>query len=154
MTEPRPDTWHSRDLPFLRALVDQLELTPHTPVSAADIGIALSMDDNDVTRALRNLTRGEYVTPRPYPRRISDGPNDAPLDVTEKALYAVGVWPSPETAADRLVAALAALADDGPDEPTRTRARIALEQVGSFGRDTLAAIAATVITGQLPGTPS
>jgi hypothetical protein len=154
MTEPQLDTWHSRDLPFLRALVDQLELTPHTPISAADVGVQLGMDDNDVTRALRNLTRGEYVTTRPYPRRMSDGPTDAPLDVTEKALYVVGVWPSPEAAADRLVAALAALAKDGPDEPTRTRARSALEQVGGFGRDTLAAIAATVITGQLPGSPS
>lgn len=154
MTQALADTWQARDLPFLRELVAQIDRTPRTRVSAADIGVSLSMSDTDTLRALHNLKRGSFVTERPGPRRMGHGETDFALDVTEKALYAAGAWPSPETAADRLVAALEALAVDAPDEPTRTRARSALEQVGGFSRDTLAAIAATVITGQLPGAGS
>jgi hypothetical protein len=146
------DTWAGRDLLFLRELVDQLQLTPSTDITAQGVGTALSWDDRATLAAFQNLRRGGYLHEvAGAPRRGGDTAVDRPLDVTEKALRAVGAWPTPETALDRIIAALEAIAENTDDEDTRTRARRILAGFAGAGRQIGIAVAGAAITGQLPG---
>jgi hypothetical protein len=148
------DTWHVRDLPFLAELVDQLDACPQTWITGDDVARALSLGESDAHRALANLKRGGHVLSRPgVPLRNGDGPLEEPLEVTDLALYAVGVWPTEQTALDRMITALEAIADNtDEDQDTRTRARKILDNLTGAGRQIGISVAAAAITGQIPGT--
>ena len=100
------------------------------------------MDPGQVGRAVRTLS----------PRFIKTAPGLGGLTevgimgVTDEARQAVGQWPTPESVADRIVAALLEAADREPDERKRTKLRAAAETLGSFGRDLLVNVAANVAT--------
>lgn len=152
MTEPLADTWNSREFPILRETARQLEYEENADggVRVHQIAAALNLSPEIVYRSVRilesdGLLEGVWMQPSTHGRITQ---------ISGRARQLVGQWPTPETAADRLLAALDALASQSPDEPTRTRARTVREQVGGFSRDTLAAIAATIITGQIPGASS
>ncbi|MCW2792874.1 MAG: hypothetical protein JWO76_1972 [Nocardioides sp.] len=151
MPRSADDSWASQDLPFLVELEAQLQLSPRTPISARDVGNALSWTDIDLIRSLHNLRRGGYIRDQGRPRRAGAGPLITPLDVTEKALYAVGRWPTPETALNRMITALEAIAENTDDEDTRTRARKVLNGLTGAGRAIGISVAAAAITGQIPG---
>jgi hypothetical protein len=150
--QPLPDTWHSRDLPVLRTIVRLHDADPIDLVRVNHIEseLAGTLSEDDIQRAGIALEEAGLID-------IS-GSSGLPLlfvkSITANARQLAGSWPTADTAADRLLAALDALAAQSHDEPTRTRARTVREQVGGFSRDTLAAIAATVITGQIPGSQS
>ena len=150
--QPLADTWHARDLPVLRTIVRLHDADPVGTVRVHHIEAELADTHTaeDVQRAGVALAEAGLID--------KSGASGLPLlfvrGVAPQARQLAGSWPTAETGADRLLAALEALADQAPDEPTRDRARTVLQQVGGFSRDTIAAIAATVITGQLPGTSS
>ena len=71
--------------------------------------------------------------------------------VTRDGLTAAGAWPTPETAYDRMVAALEELAENAGDEDTRGRARRFLDGLTGAGKTIGISVATAAITGQLPG---
>ena len=146
MTEPLPDTWHTRDLPVLREVVRQIDRGGQR-LTMATVGEALDMPLEDVRRAALNLERGHCVA--------LDGFAEDPVvwftDFTEKALRELGAWPSAETALDRMFAALQAIAENTQDEGTRTRAHKILDGLSGAGRTIGLGVATAAITGQLPG---
>lgn len=61
-----------------------------------------------------------------------------------------GAWPSPDTAADRLLAALQAAVDKAPEgSKAKTRARRLLDGFLAAGRDFAVDVASGVVTGQI-----
>jgi hypothetical protein len=62
----------------------------------------------------------------------------------------VGLWPTPDTAADRLLAALGQAADRATDPEQKTRLRRTAELLRDAGRDITVGVATAVLTGQLP----
>ncbi len=80
-------------------------------------------------------------------------PLDVALDVTQTALYAVGAWPTPETALDRMLAALDKIAQNTDDSGTRTNAQRTAAWLRSSATVGLT-VASAMITGQLPGASS
>jgi hypothetical protein len=71
--------------------------------------------------------------------------------VSGDARRLVGSWPTPETALDRMIEALEAIAANiATDEDTRSRARKLLDGFQSAGRDVASAAARAAITSHIP----
>ena len=68
------------------------------------------------------------------------------MGITDEARQVVGQWPTPESVADRIVAALLEAADREPDERKRTKLRAAADALGGFSRDLLVNVIANVAT--------
>jgi hypothetical protein len=147
MTEPLPDVWAARDLPVLREIVRKLESKPVGGL--ADIGeIAQKLDLSweDVRRAAMNLDRAGFVTVGGF----AELPIAFVSDFSGQALERVGMWPTPETALDRMIAALQQIADNTDEDPdTRSRARKILDNLGGAGKQIGISVATAVITGGL-----
>ena len=145
------DDWTPRDLPFLRVLHARLEADPDPdePTTGRPVVADQGWTEAEGTRALKNLLRGGHVVELPTTARFGDGPLDAYLDVTEKALYAVEAWPSPETALDRMIRALDAIADNTDDEDTRSNARRTADWLRRSVNTVGLSVAGAVISGQL-----
>lgn len=145
MTEPLPDLWHSCDLPVLREAARRLT-SRHAPIPLDEIEQALELTEKQVSQSARRLGTGEYV-------KISEGLGGVTHfnGLSAKGLREVGNWPTPETALDRMIAALEAIAKntDAPEDD-RTRARKALDGLAEAGRHIGLSVAAAAITGQLP----
>jgi hypothetical protein len=147
-SDPTADRWASRDLPALQYIVAQFE-TDDPDVQRETISAALGISESEADLAVQNLERGRYVTHvQPTFGGFIVG------DITERALTTVGVWPTPETALDRIIAALEAIADNTDDEDTRTRARKILDGLTGTGRQLGIAVAGAAISGQIPGVGS
>lgn len=142
------ETWHNRDLPVLRVIVRLIEAHPTRRPSPRHVADELNLSDDDVIRAVYNLKRGELVRPV-GPQR--GGRMHEMLDVTHAGLLQSGAWPTPETALDRMIAALEAIAEHTDDEDTRTKARKLLDALKGAGTTVATSVAAAAITGQLPG---
>ncbi|SDS08177.1 hypothetical protein [Actinopolymorpha singaporensis] len=147
--EPIEDTWYTRDLPLLRATVRLCDKSATGGASFTGIAAESGMSESEVHAGLRALDHGGYFVK-------TEGAWGAGIihvfGVTGEARRVVGSWPSPETAADRIEAALEALAKNAPTEVEKSNARRALEAIRSAGRDVVVSVAAAVITGQIPGT--
>jgi hypothetical protein len=151
VTEPLPDTWHNRDLPVLRAIVRAFQDDPTGHVRSGALATELGMEPDDVTRALANLLRGGFVVPPGNAGRQA-AEFGIIIDITDRALYATGSWPTPDTALDRIVATLQAIADNtDADEDTRSRARKILDSLTGAGKQIGISVATAAITGQIPG---
>jgi len=145
MTEPPVDTWQ-RDVSVLRAIVPALDTQSlaMTDAIAEDLGLP----ERDVKLAMRNLHRGGQVVAH----IMHDGGGDWDIwasDVTRDGLERSGAWPTPETAVDRLVAALEQIAQNTDDEEERTR----LQQFAAFlktgGKQVGLSLVTSVLTGQV-----
>jgi hypothetical protein len=139
MTE---DTWTTRDLPVLRAVVEIYDRTGHYLTRASGIEEAVGFDSEAVQRALRALNTQpsffEKVTEVSGGQIIMVGPP------TGNAPRVAGAWPSPESLLQRLIAELQDAADDETREPSeRTKFKQAAGWLGSF--------AAQVAIGALGG---
>lgn len=146
-----PDIWNSRDLPVLREITRRLAANPAESVHAHEVAHELDLDVHDTRAAVVNLVRGGHVLEPPNSsRRSSARRGDAVVDITDQALYVTGVWPTPETALERMIAALESIAENTDDEDTRTRARRLLDGLASGGRTIGLSVATAAITGQLP----
>jgi hypothetical protein len=93
------------------------------------------------------LKAGGYIvgvaTQMPYPVIITS--------VTERALRAVGAWPTAEAFVDRLLATLTQLAEEAPTPEQRSRARRVLDAFGGVGRDVLVNAAGSVLGAGVTG---
>jgi hypothetical protein len=146
-TEPLlPDSWNSQDFPVLRAVVEKFASAGRGVfVERAEIQQVTGLTGEEISSALRNLERGEFVS-------LSwtfGGPSVD--DITERALRATGTWPTPESTLDRMVAALEAIAGSSttPEHDRETADRFAqwLKADPASGL----AVSRAALTGELPG---
>jgi len=147
--EPLPDQWYSRDLLVLREVARRFADNPATSrVEAGDIADTLGLD-HAVVCAIGGILRDAGFV---------DGVEVDQLpglvlftNLTPTGRREVGLWPSPDVAADRLLAALEAAVTNAPTEEARGKARRVLDAFTSAGRDLLVDVAGGVVTGQISG---
>jgi hypothetical protein len=143
--EPLPDIWFSRDLPVLREVARRLEEQPDVGFNVVDVADTLQLTFEVAARAGQRLKDDGYL----------DGMESAEhgvigfTNLTAKGLREVGQWPSPDTAADRLLAALEAAVEKAPTEEAKSHAKRILDGFRSAGRDFLVDVASGVVTGQI-----
>lgn len=151
MTERLPDTWHDRDLPVLTAVVALISETGQ-PCRKPQIIERTGLNDDQVTAALRNLFRSGHLR---APNNMGQGAQAAEIgiviDFDASALQITGMWPTPETALDRMIVALEEIAQNTDDEDSRTRAKKILDGLAGAGRQIGISVAAAALTGQVPG---
>jgi hypothetical protein len=148
MTRPEllSDRWFSRDLPVLIEAVRHFDTT-NQPLAAGTVAKQLGWDEETAKAAVRALARGGHVSELGV--GLTAG-GDYIGEVSAEAYREAGAWPSPDTAADRLLAALQAAVDKAPEgSEAKTRARRILEGVVAAGRDFAVDVASGVVTGQI-----
>jgi hypothetical protein len=120
------ETWLSRDLPVLDAVVGLLE--DHDLVQPESVAECTGRDSQEVLRALHALD-GTYVR---LHRDMSGGFVDS---VTPEARRAVGQWPSGESLIQQIADGLAAAAEKETDPEQKSRLRQAAALLGGAVRD-------------------
>lgn len=143
------ETWTTRDLPVLRAIVDLYEEDEDDgAIRPWAIQQRTGFDEVTVQKALRALNRQPYFDDAEI---IGSGEIWMVGAPTAEALRVVGQWPSPEVLLNRLIAELQRAAEDDvlPDEERsklkrtaaflRTSAwQVALNALGGAGGNILA----------------
>lgn len=148
MVEPLPDTWNSRDLPVLREIARAIDIdVNHQGVRFEDLPGLTGLDFDQVYMACRALESEGLITVRLL-MPVRKGRVTA---INGRARKLVGLWPSEETALDRILTALEAIATNTNDEDTRTRARKILDALSGAGQTIGISVATAAITGQIPG---
>jgi hypothetical protein len=140
------DTWVSRDMPVLDAVVRLLD-EGRFAVTVADIAAATGLDPKTVDRALVAL-HGPYVSD--YTQFATGGIPDSwrVSRVTAAARQAVGQWPTAESLATRLAEAFTEAADQEKDPERKSRLRQLASFLGETGKDLAAEVIAKVIMRQ------
>ncbi len=137
-------TWETYDVPVLEAAITYAEEHGAPPgATGAQIAEMTGLPVEDVGRALTRL-EGEYV-------KVQKPAGPGPSRWRADGIYAdgrrvVGQWPTPETSAERLVAALNQAADAEPDPVQKGKLRRAADAVGSISGQVLAGVVTTYIT--------
>ena len=141
------ETWSSRDLPVLRAIVDIYEATG-SAMGPDAIASATGFEGGKVPAALRALDSEEppFVTKL---ERVMTGDIIFVGAPTGHARRAIGAWPTPESIADRLVSALDEAAEREPDPERKGWLRKTAGYLGNAGRDLAVEIGATAINRQM-----
>ena len=138
-----PDAWYSRDLPVLEACVRLADENPGIGGRVGDIMGMTGFDEATVSASTRALEDAGYIR-----RHVMSPGRATRVDaVSGAARAAVGQWPSPESAAERLVVTLEAqiAATTNPEE--RGRLERLLQGVTGVARDVLVDVLAKAITG-------
>lgn len=140
------DTWVSRDLPVLDAVVRLFD-EGYYAVTVADVAGQTGLDTKAVDRALEALD-GTYVTE--YKKLMTGGIPDSWYveGVTAEARRVVGQWPTAESVTERLAAAFSEAADAEQDPERKSRLRQIASFLGETGKDLAAEIIAKVIMRQ------
>jgi hypothetical protein len=141
------DTWTSRDLPILEAIVQLYELTGR-PMTVSEVSQHTGFSDETIHAALKALDGEEPPFFAKLQTRASGHISliGAP---TGHARRAVGSWPTAEAVADRLVNALAEAADREPDHERKGWLSKSAAYLGNAGRDLAVEIGATAINRQM-----
>ena len=136
--------WTQYDLPVLEHLVQRLEAD-----GASRVDTPFEVDGLDwpqAAAALRRLANAGYA------RGVETAQADYPIVVTsvsERALQAVGAWPSPEDLVDRLLAALEEAEQAATTPEERTKLQRARQALVSVGRDVLVGAVGSALGGGL-----
>ena len=143
------NTWASRDLPVLDAIVKYLDdaagmsypqlrdIAEVTGLEVADVGKAALALQSDLLIDL-GMTAG--------------GPGSWHVSgVTGEARRLVGQWPTADQFVDEVVRRLQAAADGEPDEERRGRLRELASAAGGVARNVFVDVTAAVITRQMGG---
>jgi hypothetical protein len=126
------ETWLSRDLRVLDAVVELLE--DQDLVQPDAVAARTGLDSREILRALHALD-GTYVR---LHRDMSGGFVDG---VTPEARRAVGQWPSGESLIRQIADGLAAAAEKETDPEQKSRLRQAAALLGGAARDIAIGIA-------------
>lgn len=148
MDERLEDTWNPREWPVLREAARLTEIAPiGVGARLHEISDATGLDDDTVFRAVRVLADDGLVDVAwripPRGSRVTQ--------ISGEARRLVGLWPTTETALDRIIDALEAIAEHTDDEDTRTNAQKFRAWLKSGASTVGFGVAQAAITGQLPG---
>jgi hypothetical protein len=136
-------TWETRDLPVLDAIVHYFDEHDGPEIPDVEPFAKLTeMEPGHVARAVRALSP-RFIKTQATLGGLMDV---AIMGITDEARQVVGQWPTPESVADRIVAALLEAADREPDERKRTKLRAAADALGGFSRDLLVNVIANMAT--------
>lgn len=139
------DTWATRDLPILRAIVQLVEERDLT--RAEEIAERTGFDRETVNLGVRALRSED---PPFFTASASMGGGFGSIhNVTGHARRTVGQWPSAEGLADRITEALAVAAERTDDEEQKGLLRRTARYFGSAGRDLLVDVTGAVIARQV-----
>lgn len=146
--EPLPDQWYSRDLLVLRDIAQALAVVPTARVDVLDLADRLGLDVVTVSAITGTLRDAGFIDGI----EVGELPGLAAVThLTPAGRREVGLWPSPETAADRLMAALEQAIERAPDGEQKTRLQKIRDGFLSAGREFLVDVASGVLTGQITG---
>jgi hypothetical protein len=139
-------TWETRDLPVLKVVVGIEEETGRYAM-VADIAERTGLSDEQVQRAIAALSREEPQLFDVIDSSSMSGSYYAGAgDTTGHARRVVGAWPTPESLADRLIAALEETAANGETDEQRSWAKRALEGGKVVGKGVLTSVLVKVLT--------
>jgi hypothetical protein len=141
------DRWNDREFPVLREAARRFDRDPRLDmVPLWEISAETKIDVHETQAAARALEGAGLIE-----MLWAGGAAGSSLvkGISAEARVKVGLWPSPETALDRMVAALEAIAENSSDEDTRSRARKIIDAISGAGRDLGIAVASAAITGQI-----
>jgi hypothetical protein len=151
MTTPLPDTWASTDLPVLGAAIELCLEAPGQLLRFHELVDRLSLPYETVRAAMLRL---DSASPS-YLKVVTEWGDDDGLDIVlfgqpaERGLRAVGAWPTPESALDRLIEAMEARAEQTGSEEERSKARDVVAWFGNAGRDFMINAIAGVVSGSI-----
>ena len=132
-------TWATRELPVLDWLVQYFDEPDARAILLTDITEAMAWEEADVTRALARLAKAQpaYIT---WPDIAETDVPQYVTGVTERALTATQAWPSAESAADSMLAALRDAIDRTDDPEEKTKLQRLLAAAGSVGTSVLGGV--------------
>jgi DNA-binding MarR family transcriptional regulator len=145
------DVWNARDLPVLMAIARHLDQNPGTALPVKDLVEHLDMGPDDITRAVVALSDAGYIETIVHDRRLASAGRqiNRVKRISPEARRIVGLWPSPETALDRMIAALEELAAKSESDETRGKAQKLLDGFAEAGRQIGVGVARAAITGSM-----
>ena len=138
------DTWASRDLPVLNAVVTALEDTFR--VSAGEVASATGIPAEDVVRAF-------YALQWTYTGQLTGSLGRGPAalcvsEVTADARRAVGQWPTGESLIERLATGMMQAAERDPDQ--KRRLLVVARELGGAARTIAINVASEILEHRLP----
>jgi hypothetical protein len=138
------DTWVSRDLPVLDAIVRVFDQPERYDLRIPELIRLCGLPETDVHAALRVLAdasppfiTGTGVEETTYPLVVSGA--------TERARRAVGQWPTAERLVSQLAEGFSAAAERETDPEKKRWLREAAKMVGGTGKDMVTEIVAKLI---------
>lgn len=135
------DTWVTRDLPVLDAIVTILE--DEFEASVPQVAAMTGLPAEEVTRAFYAL-QGQYVGQ--VLARMGNWPAGVHVkEVTGDARRAVGQWPTAENLVSRLSEAFAVAADKEGDPDKKGRLRKLADGLGGAGRDIAVSVISQIV---------
>ena len=141
------DTWASRDLPVLDAVVSQVdELLPTGDIpEAIDIGDATGLEIQEVVTAL-NALHGEYLELH----KALELSGWFITSVTPAARRAVGQWPTGENLIERLAIGINQAAEQETDPEQKRRLKAVARELGGAVKTTAINVASEILEHRLP----
>jgi hypothetical protein len=148
MSEPLTDTWHNRDLPVLREVVRLYDRGIGRVVRVSAIEAALDLDEDDIQRALNALAMDALIDTEGSMQKKYLTVSRVSGEARRKA----GAWPTEQTALDRIIAALEAIAENTDDPEEKSKAQKFAAWLRTGATTVGLSVASAAIGGQIPGT--
>jgi hypothetical protein len=143
------ETWSSRDLPVLDAVVQLLEESPGGLLLGEQVVKRTGMDPADVERAVWALNP-DYVI-LGHQLAAEGGISTQVVDgVTAEARRIVGQWPTAESLIDRLATGIAQSAEQETDPEQKRRLREVARGLGGAAKTIAINVASEMIEHRLP----
>jgi hypothetical protein len=141
------DTWASRELPVLEAVVSQVDEVAATGgyPEAADVADRTGMPLADVLTAL-NALDGEFIALH----RSLDPSGWYITSVTLRARRAVGQWPTGESLIDRLTAGITQAAEQEEDPERKRKLMSVARELGGAVKTIAINVASEILEHRLP----
>jgi hypothetical protein len=144
------ETWYSRDLPVLDAVVRLLDESPSGLLLGRAVAKRTALDEGAVESALYALSPTYVILGR---QMAAEGGLDLQVidGVTGEARRAVGQWPTAESFIDQLVAGLKGAAEQEKDPERKKRLREIARGLGGAAKSIAIDIIAQLIEHKVPG---
>jgi hypothetical protein len=140
------NTWTSRDLPVLDAIVRYFDEHDDAIPEVTDLAAITGLDEEPVYRACRALN-GAYIDLQ----LSGDAGSSFVRAVYPAARGVVGQWPSADQWVTQLVTALNQAADAEPSEEKQSKLRQAAQVIGGVGKEIVVQVIAAKTGAALPG---
>jgi hypothetical protein len=145
---PLADTWFTRDLPVLRAVVRLVDEGEHggSPYLLGQVVPASGLPKADVVNAARALVSAGYT------EALTNHAGDIVrfTAVSAEARRLAGLWPTPQGEWTRLLDQLAARSEKAPTEVERDRWRTLLDAARAVGDHDGALLMSALVGGYVP----